>query len=60
VCQEKIDCHAIPEIAAAVQSFISSRDAQPGVYVYFDIGGGTVDGVAFNYVNRDGEKTLNF
>ncbi len=57
--QIDIDCHAIPEIAAAVQSFITSRDAQPGVYIYFDIGGGTVDGVAFNYVNRDGQKTLN-
>ena len=41
------DCHALPEIAAAVQSFVMSRDAQPGIYIYFDIGGGTMDGVAF-------------
>lgn len=54
------DCHAIPEIAAAVQSFITSREAAPGIYVYFDIGGGTVDGVAFYYLNRDGERRVNF
>ena len=54
------DFHAIPEISAAVQSFITSREAAPGVYVYFDIGGGTVDGVAFNYVNDNGERGLNF
>ena len=54
------DCHAIPEMAAAVQSFITSREAAPGIYVYFDIGGGTVDGVAFYYMNRDGERRVNF
>lgn len=54
------DFHAIPEIAAAVQSFVMSREATPGMYVYFDIGGGTVDGVAFNYLNYDGERRINF
>lgn len=54
------DFHAVPEIAAAVQSFISSRDARPGVYMYFDIGGGTVDGVGFHFTKRDGEPALNF
>ena len=54
------DCHALPEIAAAVQSFIVSREAQPGIYVYFDIGGGTVDGVAFDYLNVQGERRVNF
>ena len=54
------DCHAIPEIAAAVQSFLTSREAEPGIYIYFDIGGGTVDGVAFNYVNWNGERRINF
>jgi hypothetical protein len=58
--RELIDCHAIPEIAAAVQSFLTSREATPGIYVYFDIGGGTVDGVAFSYVNWDGERRINF
>jgi len=54
------DCHAIPEIAAAVQSFIISREAVPGIYVYYDVGGGTVDGVAFDFINDDGERRINF
>jgi hypothetical protein len=55
-----VDFHPIPEIAAAVQSFVISRAAVPGVYVYFDIGGGTVDGVAFNFINHEGERRVNF
>ena len=54
------DCHALPEIAAAVQSFVMSREAQPGIYIYFDIGGGTMDGVAFQYLNPAGERRVNF
>tara|TARA_R110002124_G_scaffold8655_6_gene45784 strand:- start:1800 stop:3263 length:1464 start_codon:yes stop_codon:yes gene_type:complete len=57
---ENIDFHAVPEIAAAVQSFIISREAVPGVYVYFDVGGGTLDGVAFKFLNEDGERQINF
>lgn len=55
-----IDCHPIPEIAAAVQSFIISREAHPGVYVYFDIGGGTADGVVFKYINEKGARSIDF
>ncbi len=58
--QEIVDFHAIPEIAAAVQSFVMSRQAVPGIYVYFDIGGGTVDGVAFKFLNLKGERRVNF
>jgi hypothetical protein len=54
------DFHAVPEIAAAVQSFVMSREAVPGIYVYFDIGGGTIDGVAFNFLNFSGERRINF
>lgn len=54
------DFHAIPEISAAVQSFIISREAVPGIYVYFDVGGGTVDGVAFRFLNDDGERKIDF
>ncbi|MFC4624280.1 hypothetical protein ACFO1V_03410 [Daeguia caeni] len=57
---EVTDFHAVPEIAAAVQSFVMSREAVPGIYVYFDVGGGTVDGVAFNYLNFRGERRINF
>jgi len=58
--KETTDFHAIPEIAAAVQSFVMSREAVPGIYVYFDIGGGTIDGVAFNFLNDFGERQINF
>jgi hypothetical protein len=58
--EEVSDFHAVPEIAAAVQSFVMSREAVPGVYVYFDVGGGTVDGVAFNFLNDQGERRINF
>jgi hypothetical protein len=58
--QKTSDFHAIPEIAAAVQSFVISREAVPDFYVYFDIGGGTVDGVAFKYLNTDGERKVHF
>ncbi len=57
---EDSDCHAVPEIAAAVQSFVTSRQAMPGIYVYFDIGGGTLDGVAFDFTNWLGERRINF
>ncbi|WP_155922385.1 hypothetical protein [Mesorhizobium sp. L103C131B0] len=57
---EVSDFHAVPEIAAAVQSFVMSRGAVAGIYVYFDIGGGTVDGVAFKFLNRHGERRVNF
>ena len=57
---EASDFHAVPEIAAAVQSFVMSREALEGIYVYFDIGGGTVDGVAFNYLNWKGDRRINF
>lgn len=57
---EVSDFHAVAEIAAAVQSFVMSREAQEGIYVYFDIGGGTVDGVGFNYRNWRGDRRINF
>ena len=57
---DRSDCHAVPEIAAAIQSFVTSREALPGIYVYFDIGGGTVDGVTFKYLNWNGERRINF
>ena len=60
LAEQITDFHAVPEIAAAVQSFVMSREAVPGFYVYFDIGGGTVDGVAFKYLNYSGERRINF
>ncbi|WP_170578457.1 hypothetical protein [Ruegeria arenilitoris] len=53
-------CQTYPEIAAAVMSFANSRAATPGIYVYFDIGGGTVDGVIFNLRRHQGEVHIDF
>lgn len=57
---QPIDFHAVPEIAAAVHSFVISRESVTGIYVYFDIGGGTMDGVAFELVNIAGTRRINF
>jgi len=57
---EIADFHAVPEIAAAVQSFVMSREAEPGIYIYFDIGGGTIDGMAFDFINDNGARRINF
>ena len=40
-------CFAIPEIKAAIYSYTNSRQAKQGLYIFFDIGGGTVESVAF-------------
>jgi hypothetical protein len=53
-------CTPSPEIAAAVQAFVSSREARPSVYVFFDVGGGTLDGVAFKFRRDDGVPTVDF
>jgi len=42
-------CQVVAEIGAAVLSFVSSREAEEGVYAYLDIGGGTVDSVTFHF-----------
>ena len=55
---EPTDCHAVPEIVAAVWSFVTSREAQDGVYTYFDVGGGTVDGVCFKYETHNGIRRI--
>jgi hypothetical protein len=54
------NCFAIPEIGAAVQSFLTTRSAQDGVYVFFDVGSGTLDGVSFRYFRDYGEPKINF
>ena len=54
------ECQAYPEIAAAVLSFATSRSAAEGVYIYFDVGGGTLDGVVFALKRRQGEVEINF
>lgn len=55
---KETDCHAVPEIVAAVWSFVTSREAREGIYTYFDVGGGTLDGVCFRYENNEGGRLI--
>ena len=55
---ESSDCHAVPELSGAILSFVSDRSAQPGPYLYLDVGGGTVDGVSFRFDNRRDTPTV--
>ncbi len=56
--EEVSDFTAYPEIAAAIQSFATSRKIRDGIYICFDIGGGTVDGVSFKFRNDDGDRQI--
>ncbi|MEM9213467.1 MAG: hypothetical protein AAGD25_03885 [Cyanobacteria bacterium P01_F01_bin.150] len=57
---QELDCATTPEIAAAVWSFLDSREAQEGFYTFFDIGDGTLDGAAFRFWRQDGGKYVDF
>jgi hypothetical protein len=49
------------EIAAAVRSFITSARALEGVYLYFDVGAGTLDGASFRFYRPPEESSqINF
>jgi predicted nucleic acid-binding Zn-ribbon protein len=60
ILNNPIDCHAIPEISAGVWSFLNSREADEGFYVFFDVGDGTLDGVSFRYWREEGEPKVDF
>lgn len=55
-----VNCHAVPEIGAEAWSFLNSREAQEGYYLFFDIGDGTMDGCAFHYERQQGEPQVEF
>jgi len=58
---DKIPCFGIPEIAAAVYSYTASRQAKQGIYIFFDIGGGTTEGAAFKfYKTIDNQMRIDF
>ncbi len=60
IADKGLDCYVTPEIAAAVWSFLNSRQAQEGFYTFFDIGDGTLDGAAFIYTQKGGGKQVDF
>ena len=43
-------CRIVPEVNAAIDSFLRSRSARPGVYFVVDVGAGTIDMSMFTYV----------
>lgn len=58
---DKVPCFGIPEIAAAVYSYTFSRQAKQGIYIFFDIGGGTIEGAAFRfYRTTDSQPRIDF
>ncbi len=60
ISKEDLDCFTTPEIAAAVWSFLNSRQAQEGFYTFFDVGDGTLDGAAFVFKQADGHRQVDF
>ncbi|MDA7983976.1 MAG: hypothetical protein MPJ52_00215 [Alphaproteobacteria bacterium] len=55
---EHYKCQPAAEVVAGARSFLLSGEAKPETYVYFDVGGGTVDGVVFNYQNPGGTQRV--
>ena len=51
-------CFIYPEVSANVQGFIRSRVSSPGVYLFSDTGGGTVDQSVFIFSRNDNTEQL--
>lgn len=46
-------CFIYPEMSANVQGFVRSRSASDGIYLFTDVGAGTVDQSTFIFMKRD-------
>jgi hypothetical protein len=55
-----VPCSVVPEITAAVRSFVATPGAPEGVYLYLDVGAGTLDGVSFRFFRQGGRPRLRF
>ena len=53
-----VNCFAMPELIAAIDAFVTSPGARDGMYVFMDVGGGTLDGVSFHYERLQGEPKV--
>lgn len=60
ISREDIPCFAIPEIAAAVYSYTVSRQAEPGIYIFFDVGSGTIEGASFRFWRENQMPRVDF
>jgi hypothetical protein len=53
-------CFIYPEVSANVQGFVRSRVSSPGIYLFSDTGGGTVDQSVFIFTRRDHKEHLTY
>lgn len=53
-------CYIYPEVSANVQGFVRSRVSSPGIYLFSDTGGGTVDQSIFIFSRRDHKENLTY
>lgn len=54
------NCDLIPEVTANVQSYVRSRSGQHGLYLFADVGAGTVDYSVFIYYPQGGDRALTY
>ena len=53
-------CNIYPEVSANVQGFVRSRVSSPGIYLFSDTGGGTVDQSVFIFTRQDHQEHLSY
>lgn len=53
-------CFIYPEVSANVQGFVRSRVSSPGIYLFSDTGGGTVDQSVFIFMRQDQGEHLTY
>ncbi len=60
--RDQIDdaCFVYPEVSANVQGFVRSRVSSPGIYMFSDTGGGTVDQSIFIFTRQDYQEHLSY
>jgi hypothetical protein len=57
---EVAECDLLPEVTANVQSYVKSRGGRQGLYLFADVGAGTVDFSAFIYFIRGADRALTY
>jgi hypothetical protein len=60
IAYDEIPCFTIPEISAGVYSYTASRQAREGIYMFFDIGSGTIEGATFRFFRENEVKKMDF
>ena len=59
--QEDLPCYLYPEVSANVQSYIKSRAGADGLYLFVDVGAGTVDlSVFIYYTHPSNERPISY